>query len=89
MSLVVHRAAAAKAAAKLCVSDVVTISARLTTTAMIDCGDVHVDGVDDGYIELEGHLLAVDLTARTLTLSADDEEELPATVRSSSPPTGT
>ena len=80
VSLVAHKAATARAAAKLCAGDVVTITGSFDDDGDIDCEDVDVDGVDDGYIELEGHLLAVDLGARTLTLSADDEEELPGTV---------
>jgi hypothetical protein len=48
-------------------------------------GDAELEGVtdngeDDGTVELEGVVQSVDVTGRTLTLSADDEDESGETV---------
>lgn len=80
VSLVVHKSATARAAAPLAVGDVVTVTGEFDDEGDIDVDTVEHDGTDDGYFELEGHVLAVDTTARTVTLTADDEGELAGSI---------
>ena len=58
----------------------VTVTGSFDDDGDIDCDTCECDGTDDGYIELEGHILAMDEATRTLTLSADDDDELPGTI---------
>jgi Cu/Ag efflux protein CusF len=80
VSMVVHKRASAKAAARLAVGDVITVTGTLDADGDIDCDSIDDCGTEDGYVELEGHITAIDTDARTLTLSADDEDELPGTI---------
>lgn len=86
VSLVVHRsragkrAVAAAAPALPAIGDVVTVTSRFDRHGDLEEHGVRHHGEDDGTIELEGRILAIDPDARTLTLSADDEGELPGSV---------
>jgi hypothetical protein len=77
VSMVVRKHALKKVPA---VGDVVTVNGTFTHDGDIAADDCDDHGTNDGYVELEGHVLAVDLTLRTLTLSADDDCELPGTI---------
>lgn len=81
VSLVVHRhraAGRAVAATEILppVGSVVTVTSNLADDGDIEAEDVQEHGEDTGGTELEGHILAIDTAARTLTLSADDDDEL-------------
>jgi len=77
VSMVVNKHCLAAAPA---VGTVVTVTGTFTRQG--DMAADHLDdcGTNDGYVELEGHVLAVDLTLRTLTLSADDDEDIAGTI---------
>jgi hypothetical protein len=77
VSLVVRKHALGKVPA---VGTVVTINGSFTKQGDIAADDCRDCGTNDGYVELEGHILEVDSEARTLTLSADDDCELPGTI---------
>jgi hypothetical protein len=53
----------------------VTIDATLDRDGDVESNEIHEHGEDHGTIELEGVVTAVDASARTLTLSADDDGE--------------
>jgi hypothetical protein len=82
-----HKARHARAADATtpAVGDIVTVDATLD-----DKGDVEEDGIteegtaNNGF-DVEGHILAVDTTARTLTVSADDDDDTTATLTISVP----
>ena len=62
--------------------DQVVVDASIDDHGQLGVEDVHPDGqVADGHaIELEGVVQAVDQTARTITLSADDDDQANATL---------
>src|SRR4051794_19433605 len=53
----------------------VTVNADLTDNGDVDANEVDDQGQDTNGIDLEGRVLAIDTNARTLSLSADDDEE--------------
>ena len=77
VSLVVRKHALRKVPA---LGDVVTVRGSFTRQGDIAADRCDDYGTNDGYVELEGHILAVDTGARTLTLSADDDCELAGTI---------
>jgi hypothetical protein len=78
VSLVVHKRVAARTAGRLAPGDVVTVTGTFDDDGDIDCESIQDCGTEDGYIELEGHIQAID--GSTLTLSADDCHELAGTI---------
>jgi len=78
VSLVVHqRSARMLAAAALpAVGDVVTVDGEIDDQGDIDADNVENDGQNNDYADLEGQILSIDLTARTLTITADDNDEI-------------
>ena len=75
VSLVVRKHALKRVPA---VGTVVTVTGTFTDDGDIAADDCDDFGENDGYIELEGHVLAV--ADHTLTLSADDDEDLAGTI---------
>jgi hypothetical protein len=53
---------------------VVTVDANVGDNGDVEANDVNEQGQDNNGIDLEGTVLAVDTTARTLSVSADDED---------------
>jgi len=56
------------------VGDVVSVEAQLGNRGEVEADKVH-DGPHGDHADLEGAIRAIDVTARTLTLSADDNGE--------------
>ena len=77
VSLVVRKHALKKTPA---VGTVVTVVGRFTGKGDIAADHCRDCGHNDGYVEFEGHVLAIDTTKRTLTLSADDDCELSGSI---------
>lgn len=53
---------------------VVLVDANVDDNGDVEANDVNEEGQDDNGIDLEGRVLAIDATARTLSVSADDED---------------
>jgi hypothetical protein len=53
----------------------VTVNADLNDNGDVDANEVDQQGQDTNGIDLEGKVLAIDTNARTLSLSADDDDE--------------
>ena len=85
VSLLVHengagiRAARAAADTEVGDDEVVTVDGTLDGDS-VDASDIHDHGQDVNGIDLEGTIQAIDTSARTLTVSADDSEESGATL---------
>lgn len=77
VSLVVRKHALKKVPA---VGTVVTVAGAFDDHGDIEADNLNDYGTNDGYVDLEGHVLAVDSALRTLTLSADDDKELAGTI---------
>jgi hypothetical protein len=80
VSLLVHRRSAAGRARSASndtppVGNVVTVTATIDDQGDIEEQDINDGGKDTNGIELEGKVLSIDQQARTLTLSADDDDE--------------
>jgi hypothetical protein len=58
----------------------VAVDANLDDQGDVDADKVDEQGQDDNGIDLEGKVLSVDTNARTLSLSADDDEESGAAI---------
>ncbi|MEY2442599.1 MAG: hypothetical protein QOJ46_2025 [bacterium] len=69
------RRAASTTGATPDVGKVITVDARLDHNGDLDADDVDELGEDIDGIEIEGLVLAVDPVARTITVSADDDDE--------------
>jgi hypothetical protein len=78
-SILVHRRArGARAAASdgaPPVGSVVQVDANVDDNGDVEANDVAEEGQDTNGIDLEGKVLAIDTTARTLSISADDDGE--------------
>jgi hypothetical protein len=72
-----HKARGARAADSTTpsVGDTVTVDATLDDQGDVEEDSVTKDGVDTGGMDIHGSVLAVDTTARTLSISADDDDE--------------
>lgn len=68
-----HRASAADALPS--VGEDVRVTVEIDDQGDLDEDTVQDTGTQTGNINLEGTILAIDTTARTLTISADDDEE--------------
>jgi hypothetical protein len=80
VSLIVHerssRAVRAAAAATVpAVGEQVTVDGSVNDDGSVDAADVNEDGPQQGPVDLEGVVLAIDTNARTLSLSADDDNK--------------
>jgi hypothetical protein len=76
-----HRAGAATAAdATPSVGDQVEADGTVDDQGDVEDNQTTVQGQANGPVDLEGTVLAVDTTARTLTLSADDDNESGASI---------
>lgn len=80
VSMIVHkRAGAAVRAAAVAtlpaVGEQVTVNGSVNDDGSVDSADVNDDGPQQGPVDLEGVVLAVDTVARTVSLSADDEDK--------------
>jgi hypothetical protein len=86
VSLLVHaghvRLRAVAAASDLpSVGDDVTVNATVDDQGDVEAGQVSDDGdAQSATVDLEGTVLAIDPTARTLTISADDDRQTGATL---------
>jgi hypothetical protein len=58
----------------------VTVDATLDQRGEMQTQEIHEHGEDQGTIELEGIVIALDESTRTLTLSADDDGESSGTI---------
>jgi hypothetical protein len=78
-SILVHRRARGARAASSDgappVGGMVQVDANVGDNGDVEANDVTEEGQDTNGIDLEGSILAVDPTARTLTISADDDNE--------------
>jgi hypothetical protein len=70
-----HRGRAAAADALPAVGTVVTADVSVDDNGNVDATQVDEQGPDHNGIGLEGIVLSIDATARTLSISADDDEE--------------
>jgi hypothetical protein len=69
------RRASSTTGATPAVGTVVTVDTTVDPNGDLDADDVNEVGADTNGIELEGVVLAVDPAARTITISADDDNE--------------
>jgi hypothetical protein len=63
----------------------VLVEADVDDQGELEATEIEDQGEDTNGIELEGTILAIDTTARTLTVSADDDEQSGATIAVSVP----
>ena len=56
------------------VGSAVLVDANVDDNGDVEANDVNEEGQDGNGIDLEGKVLGIDTTARTLSISADDEE---------------
>lgn len=75
-----HSSAAGAAAAMPRVGTDVVVSGRVDDEGDLEEQDVQDEGMQTTGITLEGQVLSIDTTARTITVSADDEDESGGTV---------
>ena len=75
-----RRNSARMSAALPSLGSVVTVGAKLTPGGDVSASRVTEDGKDTNGVDLEGTVLAIDSTAHTLTLSADDSGQSGATL---------
>jgi hypothetical protein len=74
------RVRAAAAPGLPAVGQVVVADVNTNGSGTLEADDVNEVGQDTGKIELEGVIQAIDVNARTITLSADDDEQSGASV---------
>jgi hypothetical protein len=84
-SLVVHERRAARLASVAAIASAesvptlgseVTVSAAFGRSGSLMADSVKNDGQHDNHVDLEGVILSIDSLARTITISADDDDEL-------------
>jgi hypothetical protein len=75
VSLVVSTAGLARGM-RPAVGDVVTVDGSFDSEGDIEADDVQNDGQNTDFTDLEGQIVSIDLAARTLTITADDEGDI-------------
>jgi hypothetical protein len=75
-SILIRRGAPAVAASDTAppAGSVVLVDGNVDDNGDVQANDVNDEGQDNNGIDLEGKVLAIDTTARTLSISADDED---------------
>jgi hypothetical protein len=75
-SILIRRGARAVAASDTAppAGSVVLVDGNVDDNGDVQANDVNEEGQDNNGIDLEGKVLAIDTTARTLSISADDED---------------
>jgi hypothetical protein len=84
-SIVVHRRSALRHSGRVASEDPLEVGEEVTVDGTldddaVDAMKVKEDGEHDATIHVEGTVKSIDTTARTLSISADDDDELPATL---------
>jgi hypothetical protein len=54
----------------------VTVSSSFNENGEVEADSVENDGQNNNYADLEGRVLSIDTVARTLTVTADDDDEI-------------
>jgi hypothetical protein len=54
----------------------VTVNSTLNDNGEIEADSIENDGENNNYADLEGRVLSIDTAARTLTITADDDDEI-------------
>ena len=83
VSLLVHRSGARHGRARAAtvrdgvpaVGTIVTVDANLDQNGELEANSIDEHGEDNGTIDLEGVITAIDAAERTLTITADDDDE--------------